>query len=241
MANLIVSRFSAFNIIVIKQRSYHDLRQDTIASLIKQRLIRDQLVHRDGAELRYKEIIFEVHGQKGIEAVLSNEVPNLIIIPSECKGAVNRILPYIYGINSKKEWDLSLLGFPEWQKLDGRDYTYLFNIHTYMFSPFYADYHCKKVEHFLGKYNHWFGAEPSAGYPRFSFLGYDIMFYFGNQYTNFGDDFERCMKFSNIELLQSDFSFVRSTNWGGFVNNDINLLELTPSFDLIKIPNLDKN
>lgn len=239
MVDLMVAKFSGYNIVVIKQSSYNDIRQDTIANLIKQRLLKNQLAKGNGEELHYKEIIFEVHGQKGIETVLSSEIPNLIVIPSESKGAVNRVLPYIYGINSKADWDISLLGFPEWQKLDGKDYTYLFNIHTYLFSPFYANYNSAKVQHFLAKYNRWFGAEPSSGYPRFGFLGYDVMFYFGTQYVNFGADFERCMRFASIDLLQSNFRFKRSTNWGGFVNKDLYFLELTPSFDLKKLSGLE--
>ena len=235
VVDFVATKFKEFNIVVIKQRSYHDERQEQFSSLLKQRLLKDQLTMANGEALRYKEIIFETHGQKGLEAVLRDDITNLIIVPSESNGAINRILPFLYGIKNKGNRDFAMLGFPEWQKLSGTEYAYLFNLHTYLYSPFYADYTAAETGEFLSKYSHWFGAEPSATYPRSAFIGHDLAYYYITQFFHFGNDFERCMNYHPVDLLQSDFNFNRGSNWGGFYNDDLYFFEYTPEFDINKL------
>ena len=64
-------------------------------------------------------------------------------------------------------------------------------------------------------------------YPRYGTLGFDVAYYFLMGLATFGEEMESNLNSIRIQPLQTPFSFTRSDNESGFVNNFVELVHYT--------------
>jgi hypothetical protein len=75
-------------------------------------------------------------------------------------------------------------------------------------------------------------AEPSNPY---SFMGYDITYYFISALNLFGKDITNCIEKYKVNLLQQEMSFVKESPQKGFENKSVYIIKYEPDFTVVKI------
>ena len=183
----------------------------------------------------YKEVRFNDTLSENILNALSENRKNLVFVASTDEAyvinAVNNLSRY------QKDYEIILIGYPDWQTWRNIDIEYLHNLQLSLYTPFYIDYNNKHTKRFINKSRTIYNYEPyiinNKGF-NYSFLGYDIVMYFITALKEFGKDFPRCIDYFKIDLLLSDYTFKRINNKGGFENISIYFLNYNNDLTISK-------
>jgi hypothetical protein len=95
-------------------------------------------------------------------------------------------------------------------------------------APYYVDYNRENVIRFIKRYRKEFHTEPDP----FSFQGYDVAWYFLNALGKLGNNFINCLPYFKVDLLQSDYNFQKVSNFGGYMNNTLFMMEYTSDYEV---------
>ncbi len=111
---------------------------------------------------------------------------------------------------------------PSWERINNLNNVKMNNLKLNYFSSSYVDYELDKTQDFIYLFRNRFKTEPEA----YAFSGFDITYYFISSLFYMGNDFNRCLEYFPMELLQGTFSFNRVGNTNNFENNYWNMLQL---------------
>jgi LysM repeat protein/ABC-type branched-subunit amino acid transport system substrate-binding protein len=167
--------------------------------------------------------------------ILSKEEENILIIFSENEPDVSRLISGLYMISALHP--MKIFGMSSWQTWKTIDLNYLHNLQLYLITPFYADFTNNQVRNFLHRCRNVYGYEPYEISPigyNYCMLGYDIGFYFLSALKQYGKDFQHCLDQLNVDLLLSDYRYVRDGE-GGYMNTKYSLIQYTNDFTVIKV------
>lgn len=137
----------------------------------------------------------------------------------------------IYETNDRLKF--SVLARPNWIVYADqfKDKYNLFN--TYIPSRFYFEQADYQAEVFIKKFAEKYGEQPVNSNPNYAALGYDVVrFFIESENYNNGDSNNG---FINYNALQTDFHLSRMSNWSGFLNQCVYLINYTPSETVEKI------
>ena len=137
----------------------------------------------------------------------------------------------IYETNDRLKF--SVLARPNWIVYADqfKDKYNLFN--TYIPSRFYFEPTDYNAEEFIKKFAEKYGEQPVNSNPNYAALGYDVVrFFIESENYNNGDSNNG---FINYNALQTDFHLSRMSNWSGFLNQCVYLINYTPSETVEKI------
>lgn len=183
----------------------------------------------------YKEVRFNDTLNENILNALSEYRNNLIFVASTDEAYVINVVNRLSQLQN--EYNITVIGFPDWQTWRNIDIEYLHNLKLSLYTPFYVDYSSKHTKCFINKSRKIYNYEPyivkNKGY-NYSFLGYDIIMYFLTALKEFGKYFPRCIDYYNINLLLSDYVFKRINNKGGFENISIYFLNYNNDLTISK-------
>ncbi len=244
MAKEIVQKSLGANLLVILPPAH-----EKDAQLLVQR-IKEQASHQMMLNKSVNYIEYRPKGDDliAIQALVSKEVANYIVVPSVAAGEISKIIPVLKGVKEKTKAEMNLYGRSEWlrmQTIDPEDIHYL---NTTVFSPFRLDYGRDITQDFIAKYRSWYHMEPHAispyfqysdatsGFSRFGIWGYDVTFYFISAMTQYGENFDLCLDQVKHNEVQFNFDFQRVSNWGGFFNKGFFKLNFTPNLKTIQSP-----
>jgi len=157
--------------------------------------------------------------------MLKHDTINVIIVPSDDEPFIAEILGNLYAVKSYYNLNTEVFGPSRWRKLKNIPPDYLFALNTHIFSPFFIDYSQKDVQGFIERYREQFRSEPS----QFSFLGYDIAFYFISALKEFGPNFTPCLPTYTMKTLQTRFQFIL-TKEGYMLNSNQYMVRYAPDF-----------
>ncbi len=232
----IVEMYADDNIILVTGNTKDD-RQELFSAAMRDAIFQKRMQNQSAQA--YYEVNFEQDGIAGIERLTDKNKRSIVIIASKDKKLFNAILPSLYYLKSKKNYPVSLFGFPEWMRATVSDLKYMFELNTVVFNQYYVDYSDAQVTQVLAKYTQWFGSEPTIAHPtegilhpNNGLLGYDAAYYFIKGLKMYGPSFDRCMPGEEIELTESEFYFKRENPWGGFSNKHINFINFSEDYDL---------
>ncbi len=227
----IVDNYAGQNIIVVKGDEKDD-REEHFSAYLKRELYRHRM--DQFAPVYFNEINFDSYSYAGFEKLIRNDMENLVIIPSKKMALFNRVAPNIENLIYKKNVkNISLFGFPEWLKLQGREKEMLFLINTVFYSPFHVDFTQDLTLDVTRRFREIASTEPTAeGMVSYGLLGYDVAFYFISALNAFGNDFDRCLPYLNVDLTTSGFKFYRTNNWSGFENRNTYFIRYDRNFDV---------
>ena len=244
MAKEIVQQSLGSNLIIILPPAQEKDAQ-TLVQRIKEQAAQQMMLDKKVNYIEYK--------PKGddliaIQALVSKELPNYIVVPSVAAAEISKIIPVLKGVKEKSKAEINLYGRSEWlrmQTIDPEDIHYL---NTTVFSPFRLDYNIGITKDFITKYRSWYHMEPHAispyfqysdatsGFSRFGIWGYDVTFYFISAMTQYGENFDLCLDQVKHHEIQFNFDFQRISNWGGFYNKGFFKLNFTPDLKTIQSP-----
>ncbi len=236
----IIALKDSSNIILVKDATKGN-RQVQFADQLKSAVFKKRW-SESGSSIEFFEVNYDVDGIAGIEKLITKDKSSVIIIATENEKVFNNILPSLYFLKEKKKFPISLVGFPEYMTLTGNDLEYIFSLNTLVFSQYYVDYNDPYVLRVLKQYRQWFGGEPTVNHrdkgvlhPNNGLLGYDATLYFISAFKSYGERFEHCMDYLDLELTESDFQFKRENNWGGFSNRNVEFIQFTEDFEIYRL------
>lgn len=224
-----LASFKDINYIVINNGT--DLENEIITNY-KTILYKEFSNNFNTNEVPYKEILYSNSGINGVESSLKKDIINVLIIPSGNQIFVINILTKLQSLT--KKYKIILAGMPSWKKFDNNiEIEYLHNLNMLSFIPFNIDYSNVLVKNYIIDYRSYYKCEPT----KFSFLGFDTGIYFLNALKNYGHDFQDCLPNLYLQLLESNFNFVKLGEKGGYENNGIFILHYNQDND-VKIVNI---
>lgn len=232
IASEVTERYAKSNIILVKGDK-GDEREMLFMDLLKSELYNpDSLISR---KVSYKEINFNKDNMWGLSALLSKEKLNIIIIPEKTEKLYTLVIPVLENyISRHKDIDIKLIGFDEWQNFQGVELENIFNVECEIYTPLFADFYGdnEKINKFKEQYNNYFLTIPTGKYPYYGMLGYDLISFFLNGLSTYGNQLENNLQNIEQEGMCIEFDFERVNNWGGFVNKTLYTVEYTKDFDI---------
>ena len=144
--------------------------------------------------------------------------PNLVIIYSENEALPAALLSKLSAL--KKDYPITLIGLPEWEKYSNIESKYLIDLDAHIFMSSYIDYDSEKVRSFIQAYRSRYFDEPL----NYAISGFDAGYFFLGAILFYGNDFEKCLNETGISLIQNQFYFLHKEN-GGYDNINWNILE----------------
>jgi LysM repeat protein/ABC-type branched-subunit amino acid transport system substrate-binding protein len=196
LAAYMESAFSDGQILIIRNGQYHDQdAADRMKNECLERNLKVQVVEgQDAAVIRY-----------------SKDKPNYVVAFSDKQEYALDLLRGLYKL--RNEYDLTLVGLPDWPDMEGLENEYLVSLKTHMMARSFVDYDDLMVKHFVRQYQEIYKADPEL----LAFQGFDQAFYFLSALRNYGTNIGRCIGEQKISSLQTRFHFTQAEG-NGFEN-----------------------
>jgi ABC-type branched-subunit amino acid transport system substrate-binding protein len=193
LAEMLSSNFSDQNILIASNSQYRD---KDVAERLK----------TECTKLKLQATVTEGYGPA--IAKLSREKGNVIIAFSANKVYAIELLTKLSEI--RNDYNMTIIGLPRWDKLEGLESDYLVNMKVHVMSPEFIDYQDKEVEKFVQDFQQRYKTDPEL----LAFQGFDVAFYFLTALQRYGKNFGRCISDLHLKSLQTDFEFSRSGDNG---------------------------
>jgi len=152
-----------------------------------------------------------VEGQEAAIGRLSKDKPNYIVAFSDKQDYALDLLRGLYKL--RNEYNLTLVGLPNWPVMEELENEYLVALKTHMMSRSFIDYDNSSVKHFVNQYQETYKADPEL----LAFQGFDQAYYFLSALKTFGTNIGRCLGELKLNLLQTHFDFLQTKD-SGFEN-----------------------
>ncbi len=191
--------------------------------------------------VKYTEHNYSTSHPTDVLSLMSEEMTNVVIIPTNNEARVNSVLTSLAGvIDQKRSASIELWATSDWLAFQTIEVDVFHKLNTRIFTTFAVDESDKQVAYILNKYRREYSTEPIAfmpyfqklkklsGFSEYGLWGYDIAFNFVGARVNLGPDFVRKISTYRPLLLQSNFRFKNLTNWGGSVNIGLKTLTFSP-------------
>ncbi|MEN6619903.1 MAG: LysM peptidoglycan-binding domain-containing protein [Rikenellaceae bacterium] len=159
---------------------------------------------------------------------LSKESMNDVIVASNSEAFVSDVLRNLNLLSSRSNYKITLFGTPRWRNFESVDINYYHSMNLHLSLQYYVDYSDENVKRFLARYRALYGSEPTP----YSFLAYDVAYYFLEALYNFGPDFSKKIEKYHKQLLQTDIIFERNGSNNGFINSAARLIIYNPDYSV---------
>ena len=211
LAGLISRDFNDHRIIFYVANPYHD--NELIANYI-------QAIEQNDKTGKQKVILVDYSADsiQGFHDHASLIQPNLVIIYSENEVLPAALLSKLSAL--KNDYQISVIGLPEWEKFGNIESGYLLTLNAHVFQSSFTDYNSDNVKGFIQSYRSKYMDEPVD----YALTGFDAGFFFLSALLNYGNDFERCIDEQRIQLIQNQYHFKRIED-GGYDNVYWNILQ----------------
>ncbi len=161
-----------------------------------------------------------------IHAGLDPENENIVVMTEEDEANISVAINRLY--IASKTYKITLIGLQEYSRLQSINTEYLHNLKLHYLAPYFIDYSNPKVKAFIEKYRANFYTEPS----QFAFQGYDVTTDFLNDLRLYGKNFVSMNPLPRTSLLQADYNFLKTSNFGGYINNTLYIIEYTANYEV---------
>jgi len=122
----------------------------------------------------------------------------------------------------RDSFNYKVIGLPDWNEYNSLDVAYTQPMGLTIASSKFVSYEKESVKNFVLQFREAYGIEPQLS--RFAFLGYDVSKYFLSALYFYGADFQNCLKFMDVDLLENQLKF-RKIQDAGFENTNWNLIQ----------------
>lgn len=217
---LVKSRFASYNIIIL----------DAMENNQNDKQFTDGLRNALKTQGQTTKSLSLYADEIAIAKAMSTTRKNLLVPTSASIKTLNILFPKLKSFTEAyPQYEISMLGFPEWQTYTDTQLDYFYQFDTYIFSPFYRNPFAQKTNTFEKEFAQWFKKPLINSFPRFGMMGYDLGYFFLKGLSQYGFSFDQKINKVKTIPLQHDFTFTRCSNWGGFINNKIELIHYTPN------------
>ena len=136
---------------------------------------------------------------------LTLEGVNRVLVASESEAFVNDVVRNL-NLLIHNRYNIVLYGASRIRSYETIDVANLHNASLHTSASYYIDYDTPEVRDFLMKYRALFNTEPS----QMAFQGYDIMYFFSEICSGYGNGWSAHLTSENRKMLMSDFSFIKT-------------------------------
>lgn len=200
-------KFSDYQIIVINDTEHEE------KALVK---------HVQESGISYSTLsIDDINNPEELES-LTSKFGKIAFLPSSgSKSTVRAIQGALTRLKKEKtDTEIALLGYPEWTTY--HDLMHFFHaMNTYVYSRYALIPNGEEVRKLNSKYNYWYGGTPIYSVPSMASVGYDLGCYFIHAIKDNNNDFNVNQPFDGV---QTGIVLNRVSNWSGFINTAIYLL-----------------
>lgn len=150
------------------------------------------------------------------------------------KNEIEQLLKEVMSVKEVSPFaEFAVLGRPNWIIYDEALAEDFYKANTFIPSRFYLDSSCDRAKFFYNSYKNLFNRTPAKSVPLYAAVGYDTSTYFISALGHTSNDLNLIKPSRNT--LQSEFDLKRISNWSGFINPPVYLVNFTPYENIEKI------
>ncbi len=228
-----VSGFHDKNIVMIHPG---DSLEASHVDLLKRRMFYKLSFYTFFSEVVFKEVIYNDQITKNdsinsIEHALSADIKNIVIVPTDNEPFVSNIVSILNTLSA--DYEVLLVGYQSWQRFRNIELQHFYNLNLHICTPFILDYTREEVKAFIRSFRESFQGEPEPF--SFAWQGHDITYYFVSGIARYGRRFRNYSMRHRVDLLESDYMFLRVNNRGGFENKQIHVIQYNPDLEITTV------
>jgi LysM repeat protein len=222
-AELIASEYSNTNFIVVRTSSYHGAQENQFVELIRRKLSRPEISNGG----KYTEYDFRKGRSHGLREKLMTDKENVVFLPSSDEGELSVAISNIN--NLAVDFPITLIGAGNYQqRYPSIEIAHFHNLKMKYINPYWIDYKKPETIKYFEKFIDNFGTEPNS----YGVQGFDATWYFLNALLLYGKDFQDCLPYMKINLVQGNYYFKKVSQSGGYMNNGVSVISYTRNFDV---------
>lgn len=180
-----------------------------------------------------KRLAYMPEGILNAESLDSND-KYLIYAYTVKKSEIEQLLKEIISVKEVSPFaEFAVLGRPNWIIFDEALAEDFYKTNTFIPSRFYLDSSSDRAKYFFSSYKSLFNRAPAKSVPLYAAVGYDTSTYFISSLGYTSNDLNLIKPSRNT--LQSEFDLKRISNWSGYINPPVYLVNFTPYESIEKI------
>ena len=178
---------------------------------------------------KYREFLSEGKGMASALSLLDASKPNYVFMFSENTTGILDIMRVFD--EKKKQYDITLVGYPNWNNIGELDYRYAHNLKLHFIVHQVVDYNEQKVKNFVTMFRNRFNSEPNMS----AFQGYDIAYNFIDALSLFGSDCLECFNHIPHHFLSTGDIIFNNTPGNGYNNQYWNVYTVK-EYEIVRMP-----
>ncbi|MBO7067490.1 MAG: LysM peptidoglycan-binding domain-containing protein [Bacteroidaceae bacterium] len=214
-ASLVIRAFANKNYIILKSNN-----ENSKGSLFTQTL--SDMLRKQG----YNVQVLNINSDESAYETAMNQLKDNVIIPDNTSIKTLNIL--ISNLDSFRQnhptYNISLLGYPEWQTYTNTLLNSFFTFDTYIYSTYYYNALAMNTKTFEQAFTKNFGKPMAVNYPRYAMMGFDLAYYFLHEIQSNGS-----IIVNQHVPYQNMYRFIQEEDNGGYSNRFIQLIHFTKS------------
>ncbi len=157
------------------------------------------------------------------ESAMNQFKDNVIVPDNTSIKTLNILISKLDTFKQKHpNYNISLLGYPEWQVYTNKLLNSFFSLDTYIYSPYYYNALAANTKSFEQAFTSNFGKPMAINFPRYAMMGFDLAIYFLHEYqSNSSATGSQQIPYQNM------YRFVQETENSGYCNRFIQLIHYT--------------
>lgn len=224
-AEMIGEEYFNSNFIVVKSSNYSGTTEGDLVQLVQEKFFNSGfLSDRRGVSFTIYDLTTE--GQFGLRRIMSKSKENVVIIPSTDEGELSVAISNVN--NLSEDFSITLVGSNRFKSFQSIDVEQYHNLKLRYIAPYWMDYKNPATIQFVEKFKTHFGTEPG----NFGAQGFDAAYYFLNALKYFGKDFEECLPYLHIDLIQNNYHFEKVSEFGGYMNQGVSVVSYSRDYEV---------
>jgi hypothetical protein len=131
----------------------------------------------------------------------------------------------------RKQYDITLIGYPNWNAIEKLDYRYAHNLKLHFIVPQVVDYNEQRIKDFVYMFRARFNNDPDLS----AFQGYDITYNFLYALGMFGDNCFECFDQIPHHFLSTGEIIFDNTPGNGYNNQSWDIYTVK-EYEIVRIP-----
>ena len=222
-AEMIADNYANTNFIVVQTSPYEGTPEGQIVEFIKSKF----KTHGINGQGKFTEYDFRKERSRGLPNILLPDKENVIFIPSSDEGELSVAISNLN--NLANDYPITLIGASNYQqKYPSIEVAHFHNLKLKYINPYWINYQDSSTIAYFEKFISNFGTEPGS----YGVQGFDASWYFLNAVHLYGKDFEDCLPYMKINLLQGNYYFKRVSQGGGYMNEGVSVISYNRNFEV---------
>lgn len=224
-AGLIAANDTNINFVVLQTSPFEGTPEGQLVDIVRRKF---ESSDHNGRQ-NFTVYDFRKERARGLPRVLKPDKENYIFIPSSDEGELSVAISNIN--NVARDFPVTLIGAANYQqKYPSIEVAHFHNLKLNYLNPYWVDYQDKPTVAYFEKFISNFGTEPGS----YGVQGFDAAWYFLNALYYYGKDFENCLPYIHVKLLQGNYYFQKVSQGGGYMNKGVSLISYTPDFEVVR-------